>query len=97
MSQNKNINQSMAMANMVGQIGCVTGLASLIIIALAFGAGRLLDSWFGLNGLFTIIFMLGSFPITLFAITKISMSMVARLQGQVAKLDETKNLNEEES
>ena len=55
MSQNKNINQTVAMANTVGQIGCVTAFVAIIIVGIAFGVGQLLDGWLELKGIFTVI------------------------------------------
>ena len=75
------------MANLVGQVGCVTGFVALVIIGLAFGAGWLIDDWLGNERTFvTIIFMLGSFPITLYAMVRISLLMVERAQKQSARM-----------
>jgi F0F1-type ATP synthase assembly protein I len=71
------------MTNLVGQVGCLTGIIALIIIGVAFGVGRFLDNYFGVQGIFTVIFMLGSFPITLFAMVKISLHMVAKAQKEI--------------
>jgi hypothetical protein len=68
------------MAGLVGQIGCVTGFAAIIIIAVAFGVGRLLDNWLGTDGIFTVLFLLGSFPITLYVIVRISLMALKRVQ-----------------
>ncbi|MCB0032409.1 MAG: hypothetical protein KDE51_00190 [Anaerolineales bacterium] len=99
MSQDKNINQTIVMANMVGQIGCVTGFVALIIIGLAFLVGGWLDSLLGFeNKIMTVVLMLGTFPVTLYAITRISLSMVARAQRRVAAMEKEnqESLNEEE-
>lgn len=98
MSQNKNINQTIAMANTVGQIGCVTAFVAIIIVGIAFGVGQLLDGWLDLKGVFTVILMLGSFPVTLFAITRISLGMVGRAQKQAAAMTKShETQNEEEN
>ena len=68
------------LANTVGQIGCVTSLASLVIIGVAFGGGRFLDNWLGTGGVLTVVLMLGSFPITLFAIVRLSILLMSRAQ-----------------
>ena len=96
MSQNKNINQTVAMANTVGQIGCVTAFVAIIIVGIAFGVGQLLDGWLELKGIFTVILMLGSFPITLFAITRISLTMVGRAQQQAAAMKKSHETQSEE-
>jgi TM2 domain-containing membrane protein YozV len=87
-SQNNQINQSAALAEMVSEVGCATGLVAIVIIGVAFGAGRFLDSYLGTNGILTVLFMVGSFPITLFAMVRISLAMVARTQRRMAKLEE---------
>ena len=72
---------------MVGQVGCVTGIVALLIIGLAFGAGWLLDDMLGNERkIFTVIFMLGSFPVTLYAMVRISLWMVGRAQASICLL-----------
>jgi hypothetical protein len=86
MSQDSQIRQTVVLANLVGQIGCVTGLMAILIIAIAFGAGWLLDSWMGNERrIITVLFMLGSFPITLFAIVRISLLLLQRAQSRLAE------------
>ena len=81
MSQNnQQFDQTARVAGLVGQIGCVTGFAAIIIIAVAFGIGRLLDNWLGTEGIFTVLFLLGSFPITLYVIVRISLMALKRVQ-----------------
>jgi hypothetical protein len=80
-SQRKQPNDfAAAYAGLISQIGCVTSLASVIIIALAFAAGRLLDNAFDVNGVFTVLFLVGSFPVTLYVILRIALSTAARAQ-----------------
>ncbi|MBP6470323.1 MAG: AtpZ/AtpI family protein [Chloroflexi bacterium] len=81
------------MANLVGQVGCVTGLVALVIIGISFGLGQFLDNYLGTRGIFTVVFMLGSFPVTLFAMVRLSLMMVARAQARVAEMD-TKDTQE---
>lgn len=81
MSQNNpQYDQTARLAGLVGQIGCVTGFAAIIIIGIAFGLGRLLDSWLGTDGIFTILFLIGTFPITLYVIVRISLYALKRGQ-----------------
>ena len=87
MSQNSNINQTVVLAGLVGQVGCVTGLVAIVIIAIAFGVGRFLDAQFDIQGIFTVLFLVLSFPITLYAMVRISLQMVQRAQKQVEKMD----------
>jgi hypothetical protein len=77
---NQQFDQTARIAGLVGQIGCVTGFAAIIIIAVAFGIGRLLDNWLGTEGIFTVLFLLGSFPITLYVIVRISLMALKRVQ-----------------
>lgn len=77
------------LANLVGQVGCVTGLVAIVIIGLAFGAGWLLDDLLGNDKRFlTMLFMLGSFPITLYAMVRISLGMLNRANANIEKLDQ---------
>jgi F0F1-type ATP synthase assembly protein I len=88
------LDQASKLTGLVGQIGCVTGFVSIIIIGLAFAAGRFLDSTFETGGLFTILFLLGSFPITIYAIVRISLFAVNRAQK---KNNDTESTIEEKS
>jgi F0F1-type ATP synthase assembly protein I len=84
-SQNKpQYDQTTRLAGLVGQIGCITGLAAIVIIGVAFGLGTLVDNWLGTNGIFTILFLLGTFPITLYVIVRISMAALKRSQTPVS-------------
>ena len=98
---NQDIDQAAKMAGLVGQLGCVTGFASIVIIAIAFAAGRFLDSKLGTDGILTVLFLLGSFPITLYVIVRISLSAVARNRKSMAttqvKEMESDNTTEEEA
>jgi F0F1-type ATP synthase assembly protein I len=77
---NPESNQAARAAGLVGQIGCTTGFASIVIIGIAFALGRLLDSLVGTNGIFTVLLLVGSFPITLYVIVRISMWTLTRSQ-----------------
>ena len=83
------------MANMVGQAGCVTAFVAIIIIAIAFGAGWFLDDLLGNEQRFmTVALLLLSFPVTLFAMFRISLAMVSRTQERVEKLNQENNKEE---
>lgn len=73
---NKQINQTAMLAGIVGQIGCLT----IIIIALAFGAGTLLDRVLDTRPIFTIIALVGSVPVTLYLTVRVSLTAAARVQ-----------------
>lgn len=69
------------MANMVGQIGCMTSVASFFIIGVAFGLGYLLDQWLGLERpIFMLLALLASFPVTLYVIVRVSLMALGRAQ-----------------
>ena len=65
---------------LVGQIGCVTGIVSIIIIAVAFAIGWFLDSRLGTGGILIVLFLVASFPVTLFAIYRIGLATAQRAQ-----------------
>lgn len=79
MSQDPNLRQAAALTNTVGQVGCVTGIVALAIIGIAFAAGWFLDDFLGNERkIFTVIFLLGSFPVTLYAMVRISLWMMGK-------------------
>lgn len=83
------------MTNMVGQIGCVTAIVAIIIIAIAFGIGWFLDDLMGNERkIMTVIFLLASFPVTLFAMVRVSLAMVGRTQQQVEQTNHDNNKEE---
>lgn len=90
------------MINMASQIGCMMSAAAVIVIGLAFGAGYLLDRIFDTGNILTIIFLVGSFPVTLFAMIQIGLRMQMRMQRQMEALkkkqaqEETQLAQEEE-
>lgn len=85
---NKNqpdINQTSLLAGIVGQVGCIT----IIIIGLALGAGVLLDRFLGTEPIFTILLMVGSVPVTLYIIVRVSLYATARAQQPKKRNDQT--------
>jgi F0F1-type ATP synthase assembly protein I len=78
------------LTGLVGQIGCVTGFVSILIVGAAFAVGRFLDSTLGTGGIFTVLFMIGSFPITLYAIVRISLASLKRAQKSQSESKNTK-------
>ncbi len=82
MSKSKRQNEyAAAYAGLISQIGCVTSIASIIIIAVAFFAGQFIDNYLGTRGIFTVLALVGSFPVTLYVIVRIALSNVARAQN----------------
>ena len=67
----------------------MTGLVALLVIGLAFGAGWFLDDLMGNERrIFTVVFMLGSFPITLYLMVKLSLWFAARANAEVEKINQ---------
>ncbi|MCB8949781.1 MAG: AtpZ/AtpI family protein [Ardenticatenaceae bacterium] len=83
MSENSQLNQTAVMINMASQVGCMMSGAAVLVIGLAFGAGYLLDRLFDTGNILTIIFLVGSFPVTLFAMIQIGLRMQMRMQKQL--------------
>jgi magnesium-transporting ATPase (P-type) len=78
LSHKKQANQSAAIAGIIGQIGCLT----VIIITIALIAGLYLDRSLDTGRLFTLLFVVGSVPVTLYITVRVSLTAVARLQEQ---------------
>lgn len=68
---------AVAVAGLLGQVGCVT----VLIIAVALVAGLWLDAQFDTRPLLTIIFLLGSVPVTLYLMVRITLSGMNRVQS----------------
>lgn len=66
----------------------------ILIIGVSLGLGILLDRWLETDRLFTLLFILGSVPLTLTAVYRISMATVSRIQADV---DSTNDKSEEET
>lgn len=97
MSQsNRPAENAAAYAGLISQIGCTTSLASIIIIAVAFGAGRFLDSYLGTGGVFTVLFLVGSFPVTLYVIIRIGLATAERAQRIMGQNQANDNHDDEE-
>lgn len=69
---------ALAMAGLLGQVGCVTTL--LIVIALI--AGLWLDQRFDTKPVFTLILLLGSVPVTIYLMVQIVLRGMARIQPE---------------
>ncbi len=82
----------------MGQVGCVIGLVALVIIGISFGLGWWIDNLFGNERkIFTLLLMLGSFPISLYAMIKISLRTVARANAKAEALKAKSEAQNEES
>jgi uncharacterized membrane protein (DUF485 family) len=65
---------NLTLAVVTGQVGCLT----VLIILLAFFAGRWLDNRFDSDALFTIVLMVGSIPVTLVVMFWVVRSVTSR-------------------
>ncbi|NKQ34126.1 MAG: AtpZ/AtpI family protein [Chloroflexi bacterium] len=82
MNQNQEqINTSAMLASVVGQVGCLV----VFIVFIALGAGILLDKLLGTKALFTVLLMVGSVPVALYLVVRISLTAVARAQNKLAE------------
>ena len=70
---------NLGLAGFAGQVGCIT----LVIIIAALLGGLWLDRQFGVKPLFTILFLLGSVPITIFVMFRVAMSAIAKIKPVV--------------
>ena len=82
--QQQQIVQTALLANVVGQVGCGT----IIIIALCFGGGVLLDKILDTKPVFTILFTVGSVPLTLYVIVRLTLETVTRAQKKIDSVTE---------
>ena len=61
----------------------------LVIIGVAFGAGWFLDDFLGNERkIFTVIFLLGSFPVTLYSMVRISLWMIGKANRTVEQINQ---------
>lgn len=91
MSQNPNLRNAARLTNTVGTAGCATGIVAILIIAIAFGAGWLLDDLLGNETRFlTVALLLLSFPVTLFAMVRISLFIVGRANQEAEQMEQEK-------
>ena len=67
---------NLGLAGFAGQVGCLT----LVIIIVALLGGLWLDNQLGVKPVFTILFLLGSVPITIFVMFRVAMSAIARIK-----------------
>ncbi|UCD98543.1 MAG: AtpZ/AtpI family protein [Chloroflexota bacterium] len=79
---------NLTLAAVTGQVGCLT----VIIILVAFLAGRWLDSRFESDALFTVILMVASVPVTLVVMFWVVRSVTSRF----AKPSAQNSLEDEE-
>jgi len=83
--ENQEISVPTTVALIVSQVGCL----SVLIIGLALGAGLLLNEFLGTQ-IFTVLFILGSFPLVLY----LTMRVAIRAQRQLTSTPSTEEENE---
>ena len=81
---NQEISVPATVALIVSQVGCL----SVLIIGLALGAGLLLNEFLGTQ-IFTVLFILGSFPLVLY----LTMRIAIRAQRQLTSTPSTEEEN----
>jgi|CXWL01.1.fsa_nt_gi uncharacterized membrane protein YcfT len=67
---------NLGLAGFAGQVGCLT----LVIIMAALLGGLWLDNQFGVKPLFTVLFLIGSVPITIFVMFRVAMSAISKIK-----------------
>ena len=72
----KQADLTMALAGLLGQVGCLT----IILILLALGAGLWLDNRLGTRPTFTLGLVLGSIPVSIYLMIRVLQSGMARVQ-----------------
>lgn len=70
------VRQINMMMSVVTQVGCGT----VLLIGLALGGGILLDNLLGTGRILTVIFMVGSVPLSLYLIFKIWLRAIEQMQ-----------------
>lgn len=77
--------KNLALASMMSQVGCVT----VVIVIGALLLGLWVDSQFDTKPLFTIVFLLGSIPVSLYSLVRVALSTAAQFQAET-KTEEKK-------
>jgi hypothetical protein len=93
-SENSQLNKTAVMLNMASQAGCMMPMAAVLVIAIAFGSGYLLDTILDTGNVFTLILLVGSFPVTLFVMIQLGLRLQLRMKRQLIELE--KKQTEEE-
>jgi F0F1-type ATP synthase assembly protein I len=76
------VTRSLALASMVTQIGCVT----LVIVVGGLVLGLWLDNQLDTRPLFTVLLLLGTIPVSVFALVRIAVSAAAQLSPSPSKV-----------
>ena len=79
----QNAGLPLAMAGLLGSIGCVT----LIVIVVALGIGLWLDLQFDTRPLFTVVMVIASIPVTIFLMVRITLGGMQRINRRMGIQD----------
>jgi F0F1-type ATP synthase assembly protein I len=71
--------KNLALAGVMSQVGCVT----VVIIVGALLVGLWLDSRFNTRPVLTILFLIGSIPVSLYSLVRIALSTAAQFQAEI--------------
>ena len=82
----------LAVAGLLGQVGCLT----VVIISAALVAGLWIDSQFDTRPIFTILFIVGSVPVTIYLMVRLVLGGMARIQPSIESTTGTNAVEEEE-
>lgn len=74
----------MTLAALVGQVGCLT----VVIILIALLGGMYLDNLFNSKPNFTIGFLIGSIPVSMFVMLFVSRATVKKIKTRTAQEDQ---------
>ena len=77
---------------MLGQVGCLT----VIIVAVALAAGLWIDSQFDTRPIFTILFILGSVPVTIYLMVRLVLGGMTRIQPNIGTATSSSTSSKEE-
>jgi hypothetical protein len=75
----------LVIAGVIGQVGCLT----LVIITIALVAGLWLDSQLETRPLFTLVFILGSIPVTLYLMVRLVLTVAPKLEMSTTRAIES--------
>ena len=84
--QSQPIDLAVMLTSVLSQVGCLV----VLLIGLALGAGILLDNFLGTDRIFTAIFIVGSFPVTIYVVLR----LVMRAQKQLVEANKTEDKSE---
>lgn len=84
--QSQPIDLAVSLASVLSQVGCLV----VLLIGLALGAGILLDNFLETGRIFTALFIIGSFPVTIYVVLR----LVMRAQKQLVEANKTEDKSE---